>query len=298
MTSIQSTVDKEERDGEEEPKKWLWKKFDSLVLSGMGIRSVSVLGALHYCEINKLLDVKSYYGTSSGAIICYLLLIGYTSIEIISYICTHKLLNQFAKYDFSRLMSNQGCFDFSYIEAELERLSLRKIGCVLTMKQLHNQFNKQLTIVTYNDSERERVNITHKSHPSLSIITALRMSCNIPLLFEDFKYMGSYYADGVFANNFPTDLPDPEKYTLGIDIEQSLTRICGDINIYQKVINIISLCISNTTTLGNDTNPNIKILRIRDENTQLFKPMTTPEILDLFSTGYNYAEDGLPLSKK
>jgi predicted acylesterase/phospholipase RssA len=42
-----------------------------------------------------------------------------------------------------------------------------------------------------------------ETHPDLPCITAIRMSCNIPLVFERFKYLDNYYIDGGLADNFP-----------------------------------------------------------------------------------------------
>ena len=53
--------------------------YNSLVLSGGAVRGLAIIGALQYAYDNFLLkNVKFFFGTSVGAIICYLLVIGYT----------------------------------------------------------------------------------------------------------------------------------------------------------------------------------------------------------------------------
>ena len=60
--------------------------FDTIVLSGGSIKGIVTLGALQYAKENYLLEnIKTYIGTSSGAIISYLLAIGYNPIEMIVY---------------------------------------------------------------------------------------------------------------------------------------------------------------------------------------------------------------------
>jgi predicted patatin/cPLA2 family phospholipase len=41
-----------------------------------------------------------------------------------------------------------------------------------------------------------------ENYPDLPCLTALRMSSNIPLVFDRFKYMDNYYIDGGVADNF------------------------------------------------------------------------------------------------
>ena len=60
--------------------------FDTLVLSGGSSKGILILGALQYAQDNFLLNkINKYIGTSVGSIICFLLLIGYTPIEIMIY---------------------------------------------------------------------------------------------------------------------------------------------------------------------------------------------------------------------
>ena len=69
------------------------QNYDTLVLAGGGTKGILTLGALQYAFDNLFLtNVKNYIGTSAGAMICFLLCIGYKPIEIIVYICTHRLL--------------------------------------------------------------------------------------------------------------------------------------------------------------------------------------------------------------
>jgi predicted acylesterase/phospholipase RssA len=42
-----------------------------------------------------------------------------------------------------------------------------------------------------------------ENHPDLPCLIALRMSANIPLIFDRFKYMDNYYIDGGIVDNFP-----------------------------------------------------------------------------------------------
>ena len=74
--------------------------YDTLVLSGGSIKGIILLGSLQYFYDNDCLnEVKTYIGTSAGAIICYLLCIGYTPTEILVYLCVHDLLRSMTYFN-------------------------------------------------------------------------------------------------------------------------------------------------------------------------------------------------------
>jgi len=54
-----------------------------------------------------------------------------------------------------------------------------------------------------NSEELEKIDISHKTHPNLSLITALRMTMSFPLIFEPILYENNCYIDGGLVNNFP-----------------------------------------------------------------------------------------------
>ena len=72
--------------------------YDTLVLPGSSTQGLVILGSIQYLSDNYLLNnITTYIGTSSGAIICYLLSIGYSASEIMMYICTHQLFEKIFK---------------------------------------------------------------------------------------------------------------------------------------------------------------------------------------------------------
>ena len=64
--------------------------YEVLVLSGGGTKGVLQLGMLHGMYTNKKINfnrIHAYVGTSIGAISCFLLILGYLPVEILSHIC-------------------------------------------------------------------------------------------------------------------------------------------------------------------------------------------------------------------
>jgi predicted acylesterase/phospholipase RssA len=218
--------------------------------------------------------------------------------EIICHLCTNNIFNKINNSNISSLISGSGFYDFAKIQSELEKMTIKKIGILLTMEDLYKQFNKKLVVVTYNDTLQKSVYIDHKSHPNLACITAIQMSCSIPLLFNDFKYMGNHYIDGGFANNFPIDIPDEEEYTLGIHTYAGAVHICGEnLSLFQRMNNMLMMLMNvKDSELGKNKRKNTEILNMKvniSENNAIVS-MTTPYALELFSQGYKKCEKLLP----
>lgn len=179
-------------------------KFDTLVLSGGGIKGFAILGALQSLIDNeKLNNITTYIGTSIGAIIGYLLAISYTPIEIVVYIHTNKIFGKINNYDLISLADGTGALSFTYIHELLETLTINKIGKLLTLKKLKEDFGKTLICCTYNMTTCELEYLNPDSNPDLPCLTALRMSANLPFVFDRFKYTNSYYVDGGLGDTFP-----------------------------------------------------------------------------------------------
>ena len=111
--------------------------YDTLVLSGESSRAFVTLGAIQYAFDNYLLkDLVNYVGTSSGSIICYLLAIGYTPVEIIVYICTNQLMEKMQHFNIVAMIQGRGATSFSSIQEQLEKMSIAKIGYLPTLNDL------------------------------------------------------------------------------------------------------------------------------------------------------------------
>ncbi len=180
--------------------------IDTLVISGGGIKGFNILGALQCAFDTGILNkdiLVNYVGTSVGAIICYLLTIGYTPIEILLSFYEHKWLDRMQNFNIVSLFNGNGATSFNGIQECLEKMTLLKIGKFLTLKGLFEMTGKNLCCITYNISQGRTEYISHTEFPDIPCLVALRMSSNIPLIFDRFKYMNNYYLDGGISENFP-----------------------------------------------------------------------------------------------
>ena len=226
--------------------------YDTIVLSGGSSKGILILGALQYAQDNFLLGkVYNYIGTSAGAIICFLLIIGYTPVEIIVYLCINQLLEKLKHFNIVAMMNGNGATSFSNIYEQLEKMTIDKLGYLPTFSNIKSRFSKNLVCVTYNLTDNITEYISAETHPNLPCIIALKMSSNLPLIFEPFKYRDKFYIDGGISNNFAIDYGDKiGKKTLGLllksEDENFNNGYPSEINILEYIYRLIFIPISNS----------------------------------------------------
>ena len=207
-------------------------QFDTVVLSGGGTKGIYQLGTLHYYyEKGKYVPpgVDVYIGTSVGSAISLLLVCGYLPIEIFRHI---YLMDSFfdVRHDgvsfldvIKNVFKNSGLLPIDSLILKIEDLIKIKLGGEIpTLEQLYNITKKELTCVVTNVTERKVEYFNHKNHPNLKCTDAVKISCNIPLMFQKIRYNNSYYCDGAMLNNFAVDYVDKKtNKILGIYLPNS-----------------------------------------------------------------------------
>jgi predicted acylesterase/phospholipase RssA len=178
--------------------------FEHICLSGGAQYSIMTLGCLCYFQLQGLdfSKIITLCGTSSGAIICALLAIGYMPDDIINYLCRHNV-GKDMNFNLFSLFRNASVCDYEGINKHLETLFIHRIGYVPTLGEVFKIFGKTLIITTYNQTKKTVEYLTHHNFPDLSVTIALRMSCNLPFVFDKYLFMGDYYVDGGVIDNFP-----------------------------------------------------------------------------------------------
>ena len=201
-------------------------KYDTIVLSGGAVNGLVMFGSIEYLiDKNMLTDLKTYIGTSIGSIICYFLSIGYTPKEILVLVCTdYVLFDHMKKFSILKLLKGEGATSFKPVEDLLIKITVEKIGKRLTLKEVFDRFGKTLVFVTFNLTQNKTEYLSYLTYPDLDCLDAIRMSSNMPFIFEEFKYNGYSYVDGFVYNNFPIDIAkDFGKNTIGIYIIDDLS---------------------------------------------------------------------------
>jgi predicted acylesterase/phospholipase RssA len=197
------------------------KKPSCLVLSGGHIKGIYMLGALHYLQLMGYLEnIDTFCGTSVGSIISYFLILGYTPANVLIYLSCNKIDHE--TINILGLIKNFGLYKFEIIEMHLKKLTMDKLNYIPTLKQLYDITKKKLICITYNQTTQKTLYISHESHPNLDVLMALKMSSNMPLVFEQCIYNGEKYCDGGITDNFAVkymdQLLEPFHNIIGIEI--------------------------------------------------------------------------------
>ncbi len=269
-------------------------EYNTLVLSGGSVRGIAILGALQYAYDNYLLTkVTTFIGTSAGAMICYLLCIGYTPVEIIVYLCTHQLMERLQSFNIVAMLQGRGASSFNQLAEHLEKMTIAKIGYLPTIGDIHEKLGKSLICSTHNLTESRTEYIRHETHPKVPCITALRMSANLPLVFERYRYGHCLYVDGGISDNFPIQLADdPGSKTLGILLAKDKSRLeeGAELNTLEYIYDLMFVPIDQSVVYKiSNVSERCNVVRIPASKFKFFNfNLSSPTKLNLFSEGYEH----------
>ena len=244
--------------------------IETLILSGGGIKGISLVGALEALYEKKYMDsINTILGTSIGSIIGFLIIIGYTP-EQLYHILINTNLKQFYNIDICNFINNFGIDNCDNIEKFLVKLINDKgLSKDITFANLYEIKKKRLIISTTCINNMTTEYFDHLSHPNESIINTIKMSIAIPFFFCPSEINKDIYVDGSIIDSFPTmNLLDTKK-TLGL-------LICGDNNERIQIKNIeeyvlqISKCVLKGLSYSKESflkkKTNIIIIKVNDIN--------------------------------
>jgi predicted acylesterase/phospholipase RssA len=205
------------------------KKIDTLFLSGGGINCISILGSLKYLLENSVIEpnfknMKNIVCVSGSAIIVLALILGISLEATIKlYMDTNydNIVN-YSLFDINNLFENFGIFDNDFVE-NICRLTLKNKNQPedLTLKQLYGLTNINCVFKTVNITKNNIIYLSHKTYPDLPVVTAIKMTTCIPIIFKPIVYNGDNFVDGGLSGNFPIEYNRKlkSKNYLGINIK-------------------------------------------------------------------------------
>ena len=280
-----------------------------LVMSGGGIYGYTMLGCLAYMYENGMLNgIDTYIGTSMGAIIGYLLAIGYTPLEIMMHLHKTKVLSHLAQFDFVSMASGSGATDWNILQKELELLTLEKIGEFVNLQDLKVKYKKTLVCATYNMDTSAVEYIDPETRPDIPALVAIRMSANVPFIFDVFKYQNGHYIDGGILDNLPieyamnkfnlTEVSESNEgkdkiLCISIDYIGERTRNSySSIELLYNVLLAPSMMLSKEKMRLSKRFSTFYRLRTRKDVKFFSFDLKLSVALDMFSDGYNDARNG------
>ena len=271
-------------------------KFEKVVLSGGGIKGLMELGAIHYFYENGLYDpekVHTYAGASIGSVISLLLICGYAPMEIFTRMYTsEKFFDLGSGQSIWNIIEHTGLFPISVFSEKIRELIEEKMGSVPTLGQLKKLTGKTLIAVVTNVTEMRVEYFSPENHPELSSLDAVKMSCNLPLIFQKIMYHGSYYVDGGLLDGFPINqVDDCHTPILGVVVSGTDCSL-KETNFIGYLYRLINLPINMITKLRyRNLGDNITLIKMECSNVPILQfSMPSEKKMEMFLQGFEEAK--------
>jgi len=202
-----------------------------LVISGGGPTMIQTLGSIQHLEENKFIDInniETIYGTSAGAIIGVLICLKYDWITLRDYIIKRpwqevfpvNIQNIFDAY------TKKGIFDDkTVIKCFKPLFDAKDISLNISLKDFFEYSKIELHMFSFEVNAFSVEDISYLTHPDLSLITAIQMSCALPVLMSPVCIEDKCYIDGGVTCNYPI------KYC--VDSDKKIEEILGFKNKYE-----------------------------------------------------------------
>jgi predicted acylesterase/phospholipase RssA len=163
-----------------------------IVISGGGPTGLLSYGAAKYLEQQKFWsmdNIESIYGTSIGALFGVILSLQHDWKTIDDYIikCPWEtiLKKNSTFHDVVDVYTNKGIMSGDFFDIIMKPLLLAKdLTLDVTLDELYQFNKKELHIITVELNAFKLVNLSYKTHPSLKVMDAIKMSCAFPIIFS------------------------------------------------------------------------------------------------------------------
>jgi predicted acylesterase/phospholipase RssA len=180
-----------------------------LVVSGGGPIMIQILSAIQELEYNKFLnlnDIESIYGTSAGAIIAVILSLKFDWETINDYIIKRPWHDVFPikVQNILDAYTKKGIFDIKTIEKCFKPLfDVKDVPIDINLEDFYKLTNVDIHMFTFEINEYKTQEISYKTHPTLSLLTAIQMSCALPVLVTPVCIDNKCFIDGGIGCNYP-----------------------------------------------------------------------------------------------
>ncbi len=163
-----------------------------IVISGGGPTGLLAYGAAKYLEQQHFWSmdtIESIYGTSIGALFGVILSLQYDWKTVDDYIIKcpwDEILQKNSTFnDVLDIYTNKGVMSGDFFDIIMKPLLLAKdLTLDVTLDELFQFNKKEIHIMTVELNTFQLVNLSYKTHPSIKVMDAIKMSCAFPILFS------------------------------------------------------------------------------------------------------------------
>lgn len=182
-----------------------------LVFSGGGPAGLLTYGAAKHLSKKgfwNISNIKSIYGCSIGAYMGVIISLNYEWEWLDDYFIKRpwdKVVGIQA-ISFIEAFGNKGLLGDTFIVESLKPLlEAKDLSTAITLQELYEYNNIDIHIYTTNLNTYllDKVDISHTTHPTMSVIKALYMTTAYPFAFKPICEDGNCFIDGGLLNNYP-----------------------------------------------------------------------------------------------
>ena len=163
-----------------------------IVISGGGPTGLLSYGAAKYLEQQhfwSMGNIESIYGTSLGALFGVILSLQHEWTTIDDYIIKcpwDEILQKNSTFhDVMDVYTNKGVMSGEFFDIIMKPLLLAKdLTLDVTLDELYQFNKKEIHLMTVELNTFQLVNLSYKTHPSLKVMDAIKMSCAFPIIFS------------------------------------------------------------------------------------------------------------------
>lgn len=281
------------------------KTFNSIVIAGGAAKIIAVIGVIKYLDEHNLAKhVRTLVGTSAGSIICFMMALGYTwtdMIEIITETLEDETVVNIKLDEFLNILNTYGFSSGEQLISFLKNVLVRKTGKHdISFMDFAKLTGKNLVICVSNITKEVPEYFSVDNMAELSVLTAIRISCSLPIIFTPITINGDVYQDGGLYANFPiTYLKDKLQDVLGINIISKNLKKQDNFLDYIKFVMYSIVDKYNREQSINDPCKNVVTIEFQDELPWIsfaeMKVIVT-NIEDLIKTGYEAIQTQLTYS--
>ena len=263
-------------------------KRNILVLAGGGMKGMYIIGCLKYLEEKNLLkNIDTYAGTSIGGILSFMLNIGYTVDEIYKFSKIFDI-SKTTDINITNIFDTYSLCHYEHCEKIfVNQLKLKNINPDIKLIELYKKTKKKLILTTVCINTKQVEYISYETYPEMPLITAIKMTSAVPILFPFVEYNNKKYVDGGLLENFPISIfHDQLDKVIGINIMAELPSKHS--NIIEYILLILGIVYFNGfNKYENQIYKNsVFNLILNDNNTFNFE-LTPEKKKEMYYEGYN-----------
>jgi predicted acylesterase/phospholipase RssA len=270
-----------------------------LALGSGGLKGLNILGAVFWFWSNGMLDtVHSYIGSSIGAILNTLLLLGYTPREILEHSLETRIFKDFSDIKWADAIDQFGLFSNATFDDELAKkmtsLIVAKLGKVPTLQELYQLTKKRIIFVVVSLKQETAIYMDHISHPDWNLLACMRATSNTPIIFGKLGHQKDYIVDGAVLDPLPVlHLDDGRTPILAIGVQDKRTWNFDEItmlNYYDRIMSLPLREMTNFAIANASDQCMCIVIPVTDDMSMLDDAKNPQRRVSMFQEGFRHTE--------